>query len=59
MEKMPEFIDPSIGQFKFSSADRERMLAQGLTEAEIDEKEMIANNKIAEKQLENEQRLAA
>lgn len=59
MEKMPEYIDPSIGRFKYSAEDRKRMLAQGHTEAEIDEKEMIANNKIAEKQLEEEERLAA
>jgi hypothetical protein len=59
MEKMPEYIDPSIGRFKFNKEDRERMLAQGQTEGEIDQKEIEANNKIAEKQFEAEQQIAA
>lgn len=47
-------IDPTIGSFKFLEADRKRMLEEGMTEQQINEKEADARKKIAKNQLEQE-----
>lgn len=39
--------DPYIPAFKYTNAERETMLNNGLTDEEIDAKERLANKKIA------------
>jgi hypothetical protein len=52
--KSPEFIDPSIGRFKYSEDERREMRDKGLSELEIDEKEARVNLNLAEDQLNSE-----
>ena len=54
-----EEIDPSLGRIKFSEEERRKMKETGMTEEEIDAKQALANAKLAEKQIEEEQDLAA
>jgi hypothetical protein len=59
MEK-PNFygseVDPSIPSFHYSEVEREEMRSKGMTDQEIQDKEDIVNNKLAQKKLEDEQK---
>ena len=47
-------IDPSLPTFHFTEAEREEMKKRGLSEEDIDKKEVEARNRLAQNQLEKE-----
>ena len=55
-EKFPPIgdIDPSMPHFRFSGEEKEAMHLQGMTDEEIDQKEVEAMNKIGTDQVEGE-----
>lgn len=50
----PGDIDPTIGTFTYSQAERQELLDKGLTKEDIDQKEREANARIAEEALRKE-----
>jgi hypothetical protein len=50
----PGDIDPTIGTFTYSQAERQELMDKGLTQEEIDQKEREANARIATETLRKE-----
>jgi hypothetical protein len=58
MEKMPEW-DPSLPKFNYKESEREEMRKRGMSDEQIDAKELEVTQRLIEKQFEDEQQKAA